>query len=78
MSELLLDVVIVFVIDGFFEIQFGDDLVVLFGDVFVGWVEEGDILVIISKVVSKVEGCIIYVVDWEDVIIVEICCVVVM
>lgn len=71
MSELPPDAVTVFAIDGLPEIQPGDDLAALLGDALAGRVEEGDILVITSKVVSKAEGRIIHAADREDAITAE-------
>jgi len=65
------DAVTIFAIDGLPEIHPGDDLAALLGDAIEGVVEDGDILVITSKIVSKAEGRIIEAADREDAITAE-------
>ena len=62
------DAVSIFAIDGLPEIHPGDDLAGLLGDALDGTLQDGDILVITSKVVSKAEGRIIEAKDREDAI----------
>jgi len=71
MSAVPADAVTVFAIDGLPEIQPGDDLAGMLGDVLDGTVVAGDILVITSKIVSKAEGRIIRAADREDAITAE-------
>ncbi len=61
----------VFALDGLPEIHPGDDLAALLGDALAGVLEDGDILVITSKVVSKAEGRIVEAADREDAITAE-------
>jgi coenzyme F420-0:L-glutamate ligase/coenzyme F420-1:gamma-L-glutamate ligase len=65
------DAVSIFAVDGIPEIHPGDDLARVLGDALDGTVEEGDILVITSKVVSKAEGRIVEAKDREDAITTE-------
>lgn len=61
----------VYAIDGVPEIVAGDDLAVLFGDALAGRLEDGDILAVTSKVVSKAEGRQILATDREEAITAE-------
>ena len=61
----------IFAVDGIPEIQPGDDLARLLGDALEGTLEDGDILVITSKIVSKAEGRLIEAADREDAITAE-------
>jgi coenzyme F420-0:L-glutamate ligase/coenzyme F420-1:gamma-L-glutamate ligase len=61
----------VFALDGIPEIVAGDDLAALLGDALEGSVEEGDILVVTSKIVSKAEGRQVAAADREDAITAE-------
>ncbi len=61
----------IFAVDGIPEIQPGADLARLLGDALDGTLEDGDILVITSKIVSKAEGRIIEAADREDAITAE-------
>jgi len=65
------DAVTIFAIDGLPEIHPGDDLAALLGDALDGTLEDGDILVITSKVVSKAEGRIVEAADREAAITAE-------
>jgi len=65
------DVVTIFAIDGLPEIHPGDDLAALLGDALEGTLEDGDILVITSKIVSKAEGRIVEAADREAAITAE-------
>ena len=49
----------VFAVDGIPEIRPGDDIVQIVGDAVEGFLVDGDILVVTSKVVSKAEGRIV-------------------
>ena len=71
MSAVPRDAVTVFAVDGIPEIRPGDDLAGMLGDALAGTLEDGDILVITSKVVSKAEGRIIQAADREDAITAE-------
>ena len=71
MSAAPRDAVTIFAIDGLPEIHPGDDLAALLGDALEGTLEDGDILVITSKIVSKAEGRIIEAADREDAITAE-------
>lgn len=71
MSGLPADAVTVFALDGLPEIHPGDDLAALLGDALAGTLEEGDILVVTSKIVSKAEGRMIRAADREDAITAE-------
>lgn len=64
-------VVSVFAVDGLPEIHPGDDLAGMLGDALAGTLEDGDILVVTSKVVSKAEGRIVEAADREDAITAE-------
>lgn len=55
-------------LEGIDEIKPGDDLVAIITDVLKGTLEDGDILVITSKVVSKAEGRIVRAADREQAI----------
>ena len=46
----------IFAVDGIPEITAGDDLAAILGDALDGGVEDGDILVVTSKILSKAEG----------------------
>jgi len=61
----------VFALDGLPEFHSGDDLAGLLAGVLDGVVEDGDILAVTSKIVSKVEGRIVAAVDREDAITAE-------
>jgi len=65
------DAVTIFAIDGLPEIHPGDDLAALLGDALEGTLEDGDILVITSKIVSKAEGRIVEASDREAAITAE-------
>jgi coenzyme F420-0:L-glutamate ligase/coenzyme F420-1:gamma-L-glutamate ligase len=65
------DAVTIFAVDGIPEIHPGDDLARMLGDALEGTLEDGDILVITSKIVSKAEGRIIEAADREDAITAE-------
>ncbi|MEO7721025.1 MAG: coenzyme F420-0:L-glutamate ligase [Pseudolysinimonas sp.] len=71
MTGLPADAVTVFAVDGIPEIHPGDDLASLLGGALEGALEDGDILVITSKIVSKAEGRIIQAKDREDAITAE-------
>src|SRR5690606_21538017 len=61
----------VFAIEGLPEFVPGDDLAGILGDALEGVAEEGDILAVTSKIVSKVEGRIVAAADREDAITAE-------
>ncbi|MDQ4137875.1 MAG: coenzyme F420-0:L-glutamate ligase [Actinomycetota bacterium] len=61
----------VFAVDGIPEVGAGDDLAALLGNALEGSVEDGDILVVTSKIVSKAEGRQIAAADREDAITAE-------
>jgi coenzyme F420-0:L-glutamate ligase / coenzyme F420-1:gamma-L-glutamate ligase len=61
----------VFAFDGIPEVRAGDDLAALLGDALEGSVEDGDILVVTSKIVSKAEGRQVAAADREDAITAE-------
>jgi coenzyme F420-0:L-glutamate ligase/coenzyme F420-1:gamma-L-glutamate ligase len=61
----------VFAVHGIPEIGAGDDLARILGDALEGAVEDGDILVVTSKIVSKAEGRQIAAADREDAITAE-------
>lgn len=61
----------VFAIPGLPEFQPGDDLAAILGDALDGIVEDGDILAVTSKIVSKAEGRIVAAADREDAITAE-------
>ncbi len=63
--------VTVFAVDGLPEIHPGDDLARMLGDALAGMVEDGDILVVTSKIVSKAEDRIVEAADREDAITAE-------
>ncbi len=65
------DAVTIFAVDGIPEIHPGDDLARMLGDVLDGTLEDGDILVITSKIASKAEGRIIEAADREAAITAE-------
>ena len=71
MSAAPRDAVTIFAIDGLPEIHPGDDLAALLGDALEGTLEDGDILVITSKIVSKAEGRIVEAADREAAITAE-------
>ena len=71
MSRAPRDAVTIFAIDGLPEIHPGDDLAALLGDALEGTLEDGDILVITSKIVSKAEGRIVEAADREAAITAE-------
>ncbi|MCU1404933.1 MAG: Coenzyme F420-0:L-glutamate ligase [Glaciihabitans sp.] len=58
----------VFAVEGIGEIVAGDDLVRLIGDAVAGTIEDGDILAVTSKIVSKAEGRQVAAADREDAI----------
>lgn len=58
----------VFAVDGIPEIEPGDDLVEIIGAALEGALEEGDIVVVTSKIVSKAEGRIVVADDREQAI----------
>ncbi|MET4783610.1 coenzyme F420-0:L-glutamate ligase [Glaciihabitans sp. UYNi722] len=57
-----------FALHGIPEVQAGDDLGTLIGDVADGLLEDGDILAVTSKIVSKAEGRIVQAADREQAI----------
>lgn len=61
----------VFAIPGLPEFQSGDDLVQILGDALDGILEDGDIVAVTSKIVSKAEGRIVAAADREEAITVE-------
>jgi coenzyme F420-0:L-glutamate ligase/coenzyme F420-1:gamma-L-glutamate ligase len=61
----------VFAVDGIPEITAGDDLARILGDALDGALEDGDILVVTSKIVSKAEGRQVAAADREDAITAE-------
>jgi coenzyme F420-0:L-glutamate ligase / coenzyme F420-1:gamma-L-glutamate ligase len=61
----------VFAVDGIPEVAAGDDLARILGDALDGAVEDGDILVVTSKIVSKAEGRQVAAGDREDAITAE-------
>jgi coenzyme F420-0:L-glutamate ligase/coenzyme F420-1:gamma-L-glutamate ligase len=61
----------VFAVDGIPEIAAGDDLAGLLGDAVDGSLEDGDILVVTSKILSKAEGRQVAAADREDAITAE-------
>jgi coenzyme F420-0:L-glutamate ligase/coenzyme F420-1:gamma-L-glutamate ligase len=61
----------VFPVDGIPEIAAGDDLARILGDALDGSLEEGDILVVTSKIVSKAEGRQVAAADREEAITAE-------
>ena len=61
----------VFAIVGIPEIVAGDDLVAILGDALAGQLEEGDIIVVTSKIVSKAEGRQVVAADREEAISAE-------
>lgn len=61
----------VFAVAGLPEIVAGDDLAVMIGDAVEGVLEDGDILSITSKIVSKAEGRVVRADDREDAITAE-------
>lgn len=61
----------VFAVDGIPEITAGDDLPAILGEALAGAVEDGDILVVTSKILSKAEGRQVAAVDREDAITAE-------
>src|ERR1700712_2078703 len=58
----------VFALEGIPEIAPGDDLIALIGDAAEGLLQDGDILAVTSKIVSKAEGRIIAAEDREQAI----------
>jgi coenzyme F420-0:L-glutamate ligase/coenzyme F420-1:gamma-L-glutamate ligase len=58
----------VFALEGIPEIAPGDDLIALIGDAAEGLLEDGDILAVTSKIVSKAEGRVIAAEDREQAI----------
>ncbi|MBN9606239.1 MAG: coenzyme F420-0:L-glutamate ligase [Actinomycetales bacterium] len=62
---------LVFAPDGLPEVHPGDDLAALLGDALEGLLEDGDIVLVTSKVVSKAEGRLVNAVDREDAITAE-------
>jgi len=65
------DSVTIFAVEGLPEIHSGDDLAALLGDILVDTLEDGDILVVTSKIVSKAEGRLIEAADREEAITAE-------
>lgn len=61
----------VWVVEGLPEIRPGDDLVTMIGDAVDGTLEDGDILAVTSKIVSKAEGRVVPAADREDAIAAE-------
>ena len=61
----------VWAVAGIPEIVPGDDLVTIIGDAVAGQLEEGDILAVTSKIVSKAEGRLVEAADREDAITAE-------
>jgi len=61
----------VWAVPGIPEIVPGDDLVRIIGDAVAGQLEDGDILAVTSKVVSKAEGRLVQAADREDAITAE-------
>ena len=61
----------VFAVDGIPEIAAGDDLAKVVGDALHGSLEDGDILVVTSKILSKAEGRQVAAADREDAITAE-------
>jgi coenzyme F420-0:L-glutamate ligase/coenzyme F420-1:gamma-L-glutamate ligase len=61
----------VFAIDGLPEFVAGDDLAAIIGDAVEGILEEGDILAVTSKIVSKAEGRMLEADDREEAITAE-------
>jgi coenzyme F420-0:L-glutamate ligase/coenzyme F420-1:gamma-L-glutamate ligase len=61
----------VFAVDGIPEVHAGDDLARILGDALAGGLEDGDILVVTSKVISKAEGRQVAAADREDAITAE-------
>jgi coenzyme F420-0:L-glutamate ligase/coenzyme F420-1:gamma-L-glutamate ligase len=61
----------VFAVDGIPEISAGDDLAAILGDALAGSAEDGDILVVTSKILSKAEGRQVAAADREDAITAE-------
>lgn len=61
----------VWAIEGVPEIHSGDDLARLLGDAVAGQLQDGDILAVTSKIVSKAEGRIRQAADREDAITAE-------
>lgn len=61
----------VFAVSGLPEIVPGDDLVALIGDAVDGQLQDGDILAVTSKIVSKAEGRQVQAVDREEAITAE-------
>ena len=62
---------LVFAIEGLPEFRAGDDLAAIIGDAVAGRLEDGDILAVTSKIVSKAEGRMIEAADREDAITAE-------
>ncbi|WP_243841883.1 coenzyme F420-0:L-glutamate ligase [Salinibacterium sp. ZJ77] len=61
----------VFAVPGLPEFQPGDDLARILGDALDGIVEDGDILAVTSKIVSKAEGRLVAAADREEAITAE-------
>ena len=61
----------VWAVAGIPEIVPGDDLVTIIGDAVAGQLEDGDILAVTSKIVSKAEGRLVEAADREDAITAE-------
>ncbi|PZQ90833.1 MAG: coenzyme F420-0:L-glutamate ligase [Leifsonia xyli] len=61
----------VFALDGLPEFRAGDDLAGMLGDALVGVAEDGDIVAVTSKIVSKAEGRIVAAADREEAITAE-------
>jgi coenzyme F420-0:L-glutamate ligase/coenzyme F420-1:gamma-L-glutamate ligase len=58
----------IFALEGIPEIAPGDDLAVIIGDAADGFLRDGDILAVTSKIVSKAEGRVIHATDREQAI----------
>ncbi|MEP6482585.1 MAG: coenzyme F420-0:L-glutamate ligase [Rhodoglobus sp.] len=61
----------VWAVEGIPEVVAGDDLAVLIGDALAGVLEDGDIIAVTSKIVSKAEGRFVVAADREDAITAE-------
>ncbi|MCI2956569.1 coenzyme F420-0:L-glutamate ligase [Agromyces atrinae] len=61
----------IWALDGIGEVRAGDDLVALIGAAVADSLDDGDILVITSKIISKAEGRIVAAADREDAITAE-------
>jgi len=61
----------IWAVEGIPEIREGDDLIRIIGDGVAGTLEDGDILAVTSKIVSKAEGRFVKAADREDAITAE-------